>query len=181
MCRSLKYFVTLSLTVSLFWACAAHNCSAADPVSFKTAYGAMEFTFPPGWFQNPEKHPYDLQCFSPDEQMNTGVFVYLKVDLAADANPHEILDFQVNDMRSKRRNFTELAAENRVAAAGKTLTSVAYTGEKGMSRYVYRFTLIEFDDDPSQIAVALQIAIPGRWQESEPVLEAITRSVRSLH
>jgi Domain of unknown function (DUF4124) len=49
MCRSLKYFVTLSLTVSLFWACTADNCSAADPVSFKTAYGAMEFTFPPNY------------------------------------------------------------------------------------------------------------------------------------
>jgi hypothetical protein len=173
--------VTLSLTVTLLLVTGSLNCSAADPVSFKTAYGAMQFTFPPGWFQNPEKHPYDLQCFSPDEQMNTGVFVYLKVDLAADVNPHDILDFQVNDMRSKRRKFTELVAENSVAADGKTLTSVAYTGEKGMSRYVYRFTLIEFDDDPSQIAVALQIAIPGRWKKSEPVLDAITRSVRSLN
>jgi hypothetical protein len=179
--RSLKFFVTLSLTVSLLVAGAGHDCRAADPVSFETAYGAMQFTYPPGWFQNPEQHPYDLQCFAPDEQMNTGVFVYLKADLAADVTPHAILDSQVDDLRSKRRKFTELVAENRVAADGKTLTSVAYTGEKGLSRYVYRFTLIEFDDDPSQIAVALQVAIPGRWQASAPVLDAITRSVRSLN
>lgn len=181
MCRCLKFFVTLSLIVTLLFVATLKVSRADGPVTFATAYGAMEFTFPPGWYKNPDKHPFDLQCFAPDEQLNTGIFVYLKPDLAAGDTPHDVLDFQIDDLHSKRENFTELVAEKRVAAPGKTLTSIAYTGERGGVRYVYRFTLIEFDDDPGQFAVALQIALPERWPASAPILDAITRSARSLH
>lgn len=153
--------------------------SQAAPVTFKTSYGSMAFTFPQGWFANPEDHPYDLQCLSRDERMNTGVFVFLKTDLAETTTPRDIYLRQIEDMRSKRGGFKLLEAEQRLEQGRRSFTSVVYAGEKNLSRYFYRFTLIEFLDDPDQFAVALQVALPGDWAKSKPVLEAITLSAQA--
>lgn len=153
---------------------------SAKRVSFVTDYAPIAFSFPAGWYENPDDHPYDLQCFSADETMNTGVFAYKRIDIAADAAPIDIFWEQVNDIKSKRRNVEEWEAIQTRKYDDKTVTSVTYVGDKGASRFCYRFSLIEFQPDDSRFAVALQVAIPGDWKRSKPVLQRITRSARPL-
>lgn len=150
---------------------------AASPY-FATANGPVEFAFPDGWYANPKEHPFDLQWFAKHERMNTGVFLFAKEDLAEDVAPRAYLDRQIEDLRSKRKNFVVVEAEQVVQQAGKKLTSVVYAAEKGASRDYYRFTLIEFAAHPELIPVVLQVSVPSYWHENKPVLEAITASAR---
>ena len=89
-----------------------------------------------------------------------------------------LLERQIQDLRSKRGNFTVVEKERVVQLEGKRLTTVVYAGDKDSSRYYYRFTLIEFAENPGLIPVVLQISIPSDWRENKPVLEAITASAR---
>jgi hypothetical protein len=145
---------------------------------FAVANGPVEFAFPAGWYKNQKEHPFDLQCFSRDERMNTGVFLLKKEDLAQDAVPRELFELQIQDLQSKRKNFTVVEEEQVVQLEGKRLTTVVYAGEKDSSRDYYRFTLVEFTENPKLIPIVLQVSIPSYWQENKPVLESITASVR---
>ncbi len=142
------------------------------------ANGSVELSFPAGWYKNPRKHPFDLQLFSKNDRMNTGVFLFAKEDLAEDLAPRELLARQIQDLRSKRRNFHPVELEQVASLKGKTLTSVVYSGDKDASRDYYRFTLIEFAENPALVAVAIQVSLPEYWRANKPVLEAITASAR---
>lgn len=145
---------------------------------FAVVNGPVEFTFPAGWYKNQKEHPFDLQCFSRHERMNTGVFLFTKEDLAQDVVPKELLEQQIQDLGSKRTNFKVFEKEQVVQLEGKRLTTVVYSGENGLSRNYYRFTLVEFAGNPALIPVVLQMSIPSYWRENKPVLEAITASAR---
>lgn len=112
--------------------------------------------------------------------MNTGVFVFKSIDLAADSEPIDTFWKQVNDVKSKRDRFEELEALQTLNYDDKTVTSITYLGEKDSSRYCYRFSLIEFKADNSKFAVVLQVALPGEWEKSKPILQEIVRSARLL-
>ncbi len=146
---------------------------------FAVANGPVEFTFPAGWYKNPKEHPFDLQCFSKHERMNTGVFLFAKEDLAQDVAPRELLELQIQDLASKRKNFEVVEEEQVIQLEGKRLTTVVFAGEKGSSRDYYRFTLVEFTGTPALIPVVLQVSIPSYWHDNKPILEAITASART--
>lgn len=169
-------FFALVLVASLP-ACAI-NDKTSSFVSFTTEYAPIEFQFPSGWFKNKEEHPYDLQCFSRFEEMNTGVFVFKKMDLAADATPLDIFWAQVDDIKSKRKNFEEFESLRTHEYDDKTLTTATFLGDLDSRRFCYRYTLIQFKGDDSIFAVVLQVAIPGQWEKSRPILETITESAR---
>jgi hypothetical protein len=61
-----------------------------------------------------------------------------------------------------------------------TITSIAYTGEKDSSRNCYRFSLIEFKTDASKYAVLIQVALPGEWDQTKPVLDEIAKFAKPL-
>ena len=145
---------------------------------FATADGTVELGFPAGWHKARGDNPYDLQCFSADEGMTTGVFQFAKTDLAEGAMSHKLLEQQVNDLRSKRENFKILEDEQVVRLEDKTLTTVVYSGEKDSSRYYYRFTLVEFTEKPEILLVVLQVSIPSSWVKDKPIHEEITKSAR---
>jgi hypothetical protein len=48
----------------------------SGPVSFVTKDATLELSFPAGWYVNPNGNPFDLQCFSPREETNIGVFAF---------------------------------------------------------------------------------------------------------
>ncbi len=170
-------FLAALLMLSLV-ACGRAPAEAAGTRYASAANGPVEFAFPDGWYANPKEHPFDLQWFAKHERMNTGVFLFAKEDLAEDVAPRAYLDRQIEDLRSKRKNFVVVEAEQVVQQAGKKLTSVVYAAEKGASRDYYRFTLIEFAAHPELIPVVLQVSVPSYWHENKPVLEAITASAR---
>jgi hypothetical protein len=158
--------------------CELESIDESGSQYFAVANGPVEFRFPAGWYKNKKEHPFDLQCFSRHQRMNTGVFLFTQEDLAEDFVPRELLERQVQDLGAKRRNFKVVEKEQVVQREGKTLTTVVYSGEKGWSRDYYRFTLIEFTENSTLIPIVLQVSIPSYWGENKPVLEAITASAR---
>lgn len=142
------------------------------------ANGSLEIEFPKGWSENEKENPFDIQYFDNRQRMNTGVFLYKSEDLAADATPQGTLEFHINDLQSKREKFTILEPEQTESLEGKKLTTAIYSGERNASKNYYKFTLVEFDEDPDQYLVILQVALPSTWRTSKPTLEEITRSAQ---
>lgn len=171
----LKWLLAVLLILSAAGCERAPTDEAADQY-IVVGNGPVQFTFPAGWHKNPKEHPFDLQYFSKFENMNTGVFLFAKEDLAQKVVPRELFEQQIQDMESKRKNFKMVEKEQVVQLKGKKLTTVVYSGEKESSKYYYRFTLIEFAEDPMLIPIVLQISIPSEWSDNKPVLEAITAS-----
>ena len=168
----------VALTIILLAGCVPEVAENPAGQYFATINGPVEFYFPAGWHENKSKHPFDLQCFSKHERMMTGVFLFAKEDLAEDLHPRDLLELQINDLKSKRNNFIVKEEVQVVQQSGKMMTSVVYSGEKGSSRYYYRFTLVEFVENPRMIPVVLQVAIPSYWDKHKPILEQITQSAR---
>jgi hypothetical protein len=146
---------------------------------FTSKSAPIEFTFPGDWQKNVEKHPYDLQCVSRSETMNTGVFAFKKEDVAEDLTPLDVFWLQVEDMQSKRKNFEEIEALEHWQDDDRLITTVTYAGEKDGSQFYYRFSLIRFPEDDSTFAVAIQVALPDEWSTSKPILAEITQSAKS--
>lgn len=177
-CGPIYWFPWLIVALLVFSTagCGREATSGSDQQRFAVANGLVEFTFPAGWYENEEQHPFDLQCFSKDQRMNTGVFLYAKEDQAQDISPRDLLEQHIQDLRSKRKNFKMLEEERVVQLPGKTLTTVVYSGEKDSSKSYYRFTLIEFAENSAPIPIVLQVSVPSTWNENRPDLEAITAS-----
>jgi hypothetical protein len=172
--------ITILVIAAAFLGCNVKTEGSSKRVSFVTKSAPIEFSFPAGWSQNQKQNPYDLQCIAPSQSMNTGVFAYQKVDLAADSKPIDHLWSHVNDIKSKRKNFKELEAIQTYQHGDTSITSISFTGQKDSSRNCYRFSLVEFKADPSKFAVLIQVALPGEWNQSKPVLDEITKSAKPL-
>jgi hypothetical protein len=168
------------LTLLVLIGCDGNAGSHASTVSFVTDYAPISFSFPSSWKRNQEKHPYDLQTLSRSEDMNTGVYVFKDVDMASDFTPQDILKTQIDDLRSKRENFKEFEPIRKSTLADKVVTTATYTGTKNNERMCYHFSLIEFREDKSKIAVTLQVAWPEDWDEAKPLFERIVKSATSL-
>jgi len=169
--------LTSATAILLIAGCGLNPAGAGVAQYFATANGPVEFEFPAGWYQDREG-PYDLQCTSGDEQMTTGIFLFLKADLADDLTAPQLLELQIDDLRSKRQNFQVLEAQQTVQLPDKQLTTVVFSGEKNLSKYYYKFTLVEFAKHPEFPVVMIQVAIPSEWARQKPILEGITRSGR---
>lgn len=170
--------ISAVLGVILVGGCDDRNHTSSARVSFVTEVVPIEFSFPAAWYENTNEHPYDLQCLSRDERLNTGVFVFPKADLAAGTTPLDIFWEQVNDLKGKRKNFEELESLQTHEYADKTITSISYSGEKDLSRNCYVFSLIEFKGDKDTFAVVIQVALPSEWEQSKSTLNEIIQSAQ---
>jgi hypothetical protein len=178
-CVKTVAFAPLMIAMT-FLGCAGRNEESSASVSFVTKYAPIEFSFPSGWHVNTEENPFDLQCFSKFQTMNTGVFAFKKIDIGADSTPLEIFWEQIDDLKAKRSNFKELEPILKREHDEKTVTSITYTADKDSSAYCYRFSLIEFRTDDSKFAVVLQVTTPEEWKRNKSMLAAITESAKSL-
>lgn len=157
----------------------AVSAAAAEPKRFATPDGLVELQFPSDWVRNAEQNPFDLQCWSKDERIMTALFMWKREDLAETTQPKQLLERQIEDMRSKRKNFVLVEPETTYRDRDRALTSVVYSGEKDGIRNNYSFTLVEFPANPDVYVVVLQTSFPSGWSRTKPVLEAITRSART--
>jgi hypothetical protein len=55
---------------------------------------------------------------------------------------------------------------------------VLYSGEKDSVRNFYKFTLVEFTENPEVLLVVLQVAFPSAWAKDKPILDEIIKSAR---
>jgi uncharacterized lipoprotein len=53
--------ILAALIIVAMAGCDYKSTGTENGQSFAAANGPVEFQFPAGWFQTPEKHPYDLQ------------------------------------------------------------------------------------------------------------------------
>jgi len=148
------------------------------PVVVATASERVEFEFPPGWYENPDEHPFDLQVFSRFQKMNTGVYEWSRADLARDVEPRQLLDLQIADLASKRDTFDVHIPERTQSFGDKAITYVTYAGEKGLTRYLYTFSLVEFTAHSDVVVVTLQVSFPSNWDEDRPILEGIVETAQ---
>lgn len=175
--------LTLTLIFSLLSGCDLINYiynqnqdTVKTPKNFMTSDNSMKFTFPYDWDINSNDNPFDLQCFSKDNSMNTGVFVFYQGDLAEDITPEHILDMQIEDLKSKRDNFEIIEDINTQVINDKKITTVTYSGEKDVSKDYYSFSLLQFANNNKIFAVILQVCIPSKWNVNKPVLNEIISS-----
>ena len=154
----------------------AAGCTSKAPQVFTTTNGLIELQFPAGWYENPKDHPFDLQCFSKKREMSTAVFVYFKADFTEDSAPRDTLEWQIEDLSSKRENFKRHEAEQTVQLKDKTLTTIVYSGERDSSKGYYRFALVEFAETPELFLVVIQTVAPSNWAKYKLILEQITKS-----
>lgn len=173
-----KGILVVVVTILTLVGCSVEKEKGPEHQYFSSADDLIELQFPAGWYENKTDNPYDLQCFSKDERMTTGVFLYKKEDLATDSTPQDLLQFHIDDLQSKRKHFRILEQEIVTHHDGKKLTAMVYSGDKSASKYYYRFTLIEFSESPGILLVVLQVAIPSYWDKHKPILEDITKSAR---
>lgn len=146
------------------------------PVEYVSAGVPIALTFPGGWYENTGEHPFDLQAFSKDEQMNTALFVYACPAEERAMLPRQNFNFHLEDIQSKREHFELLEEESQFSHAGKTITSVTYSAEHGKGPDFYRFSLLQFDHNPEVFGVVLQIAVPTGWGQAKPIFDEILKS-----
>jgi hypothetical protein len=168
--------ITGAAIIVLVACCAEKKEEVRERQRFISTDGLIELECPPGWFKNEDDNPFDLQCFSKDERMTTGVFSFHRMDLAADLTAREVLELQIENVKSKRRNFTVVEEQTVTHYDSKRLTSIVYSGVRLLSNDYYRFTLVEFLNNPETFAVVIQTAIPSDWGRNKGILEDITRS-----
>ena len=77
------------------------------------------------------------------------------------------------DLASKRERFELHVPQASEPLTDKTITTVTYSGETGMSRFLYTFSLIEFTADSDTIVVTLQVSFPSTWEHDRGVLAGI--------
>lgn len=150
------------------------------PKFFSTSGGTVALKFPAKWFENKDDHPYDLQCHSESMTMTTGVFVYPMDGFSSDYTPKELLVSQIEDLKSKRKNFKQMGKQSQAKSGKKIITRVLYFGEKGVSSYYYMFSLIQFDAPSAPVVLLLQISVPGQWEENQITLAQIAKSAKVL-
>ncbi|OKH17613.1 hypothetical protein [[Limnothrix rosea] IAM M-220] len=155
----------------------APKAPAKDTQTVVITDSAVSLNFPKGWYENPDEYPYDVQYFSNNQRMNTGVFLYNTNDFASAIDAEAILELQVEDLSSKRENFTEIQPLTTTDLPDKIVTTTVFSGEKDTSAFYYKFTVVEFKDNPELLAVTLQVAFPSEWDKSRPILEEITQSL----
>lgn len=146
-----------------------------EPTREVTASGRVELHLPAGWTRE-EETPFDLQVFSGRRRAMAGVFEFHRNDLAEGVTPHDILETQVKDLASKRDGFHEIAPEERREEGDRTLTSALHSGKRDGDEFYYRYTLVEFREDPELFLVVLQVASPEHYPKALPVFEGILRS-----
>ena len=148
--------------------------------TFVSDYGSVEFAFPPQWTKRTEENPFDLQCFSPQQDMNCGVFVYLKEDLAEDTTPDSALRRHVDDIQSKRTDFRELEPARSISFENRVITIIPCSGKKDNEEYSYVFARVDFKDNPGVFAILLHVALPELSSKAKENILRIARSAKPI-
>ena len=108
--------------------------------------------------------------------MNSGIFVYHPEDLAESSTPQNTFEWQIDDLRSKRNNFTTIEPIKTETLPDKSITTAVYAGEQGESRFYYKISLVEFSENYDGFLIAIQVAIPSEWNSNKSILEGILNS-----
>lgn len=116
--------------------------------------------------------------------MNTGIFVYLLDELETQQSPEQIFAAHFDDLRSKRDDISRREQKFTLTdpITKNVATCMTFNGVKNGEAYVYRLSLLEFEQDPNRIAIVLQVGLPDDWENAKKneTLKDILMSARLL-
>tara|TARA_B110000483_G_scaffold30040_1_gene36477 strand:+ start:1449 stop:2114 length:666 start_codon:yes stop_codon:yes gene_type:complete len=172
--------ITLSIIASLLVACGGQSKKTLG-TTFESKAKRIQVMAPEGWTSNnSKKSPYDLQLLSANKELGSGFFVYSLSDFGRPVTGMEILTLQVNDMKSKREQFTPLEALRTEQFGEKVVTSITFSGLKNKVKNHYRFAMVRYPSHPEIMVVVLQTSTPKQWTTKRRSLEDIVLSTELL-
>ena len=151
--------------------------SAKEMMTVAIPESDVTVEFPVGWYENPDEYPFDLQYFSKNQEMNTGIFVYGSKDSAVTIDADSMLELRITDLESKRENPKVIQPVTKSKLADKEVTTTVLAAEIEESQFYYKLAVIEFLNNPEWLVATLQVTIPDEWEKNAPILEAITESL----
>ncbi len=126
--------------------------SGSDYGVHKTKDGKIGFLI--DGYEDIKDDTADLKCKS-DDDVYMLVFVYNIKDFKLGTTKKDVLDMQIEDLMSKRKNPKEEAKLEEIEARDKTIYQKIYTADKNNSRFMYCFNVIDFEENEDLFAFVL--------------------------
>ncbi len=148
------YVFTFVVLMSIVLTACVSGFSATQEMEksvYKTKGGEIGFLLE--GYEYIEQGPYDLYCKSDDAYM--GVFVYNVKDIASGSTKKDILDWQVEDLMSKRENPTKYGELKEIRYMDKIIYQKIYTADKDDMKHIYFFNIIDFGNKEDTFAYVL--------------------------
>ena len=116
-------------------------------------------------YKQEEKGEYDLYLNKNNEQI-VGVFTY-NLNEYEENTSKEILDKQVNNFVSTRKNMILFKKETKTELDDKTITRVEYSGKTDKSsECIYIFSTIDFKKDTNYVVYVSEVIIKNNYEEN---------------
>ncbi len=100
-----------------------------------------------------EHKAFDIRCKS-DEGV-IGLMLYNMKDFRDGYTKMDVLDFQVNDLMSKRENPVLKSDLKKIEHNGKVIYQKIYLAEKGNNKFMYIFNLVDFGEEKDEVAYVI--------------------------
>ena len=148
---------------------------------FTTNDGNVAFNFSSGWKANEENEVYDMEVTNERMAAFTGVFVYNGQDIESDyISPSQvIIDGQIEQLKELREDFEFSDESEEYVVNGNSYLTVVYTGTRDGSTFVYRFTVIDFDDSDI-FAHIVQTSYESDYYKLKTAFKEITDSAKLI-
>lgn len=128
-------------------------------------------------YKQEEKGEYDLYLNKNNKQI-LGVFTY-NTNEYEEKTSKEILDKQVNNFISTRKNMKLFKKEETIDLEDKTIIKVEYSGKtEKSSECVYIFSTINFKSDPNYIVYVNEVIIKNTYEENIREMLNILKSAK---
>lgn len=136
---------------------------------------SLIMTIPEGWEAYEDPDPYDLRLKS--SKGYTGVFVYDDGDFDEGTEAGEVLDYQIQDLMSRREEVAVYRDLETETLEGRVITRITYTGTKDLTENIYHFSLVDFESE-DKFAVIIQSSLPEEFEENLEELNTMVESAK---
>lgn len=140
-----------------------------------SADGSLIMEVREGWEVYEDPAPYDLRLKS--SKGYTGVFVYNYTDFEEGTEAGEVLDYQIEDLMSRRDEVSVYQEQKSRTLEDRIITQITYAGKKDLAENIYHFSLVDFESE-EKFAVVIQSTLPENFESILEELNAMVESVK---
>lgn len=139
----------------------------------------FSFTFPSEWKQDTDVTYLDLNCYSDDEQLLTGVLDYDKADFADNISPEDALTLYINKLQAHCDNFQFIENLKDETVEDRRIKTVLYSGDTDGYKYYYAISLAEFKD-LDKFAIIVESTSPSLYKKHKSTFVDIVDSCQPV-
>ncbi|NNJ31066.1 DUF2628 domain-containing protein [Lacrimispora defluvii] len=139
----------------------------------------FSFTFPSEWKQDTDATYLDLNCYSDNEQLLTGVLDYDKADFADNISPEDALTLYINKLQTHCDNFQFIENLKDETVENRRIKTVLYSGDTDGYKYYYAVSLAEFKDF-EKFAIIVESALPSQYKKHKSTFIDIVDSCQPV-